>query len=65
MLEVTLNTEDGSLINGHIHSFLQKQGIGPRKDINQLAAKNIRTLTLEDFPTTNLNISEEGELTVE
>lgn len=65
LLEVTLNTEDGSLINGHIHSFLQKQGIGPRKDINQLAAKNIRTLTLEDFPTTNLNISEEGELTVE
>ena len=64
LLEVTLNTEDGSLINGKIHSFLQKQGIGPRKDISHLAARNIRTLTKEDFPTTNLNISEEGELTV-
>ena len=64
LLEVTLSTEDGSLINGQIHSFLQKQGIGPRKDINYLAAKNIRALTKEDFPTTNLDISEEGKLTV-
>lgn len=64
LLEVTLNTKDGTLKHGHIHSFRQQSGIGPRKDDSHLAAKNIRQLTIEDFPTTKLNISPEGAITV-
>ena len=64
LLEVTLNTKDGTLKHGHIHSFRQQSGIGPRKDGSHLAAKNIRQLTIEDFPTTKLNISPEGAITI-
>lgn len=64
LLEVAINLEDGTLIHGQIHSFRQQQGIGPRKDANHLAAKNIRQLTIEDFPTTKLAISQEGTITV-
>ncbi|MBO7067478.1 MAG: CapA family protein [Bacteroidaceae bacterium] len=64
LLEVTLSAEDGTLKYGQIHSFRQQQGIGPRKDASHLAAKNIRQLTIEDFPTTKLDISPEGALTV-
>ncbi|MBO4487021.1 MAG: CapA family protein [Bacteroidaceae bacterium] len=64
LLEVTLDAEDGTLKCGHIHSFLQREGVGPRKDDNNAAAKNIRQLTLEDFPSTPLIISPEGDLTV-
>lgn len=64
LLEVTLSTEDGTLMHGKIHSFRQQQGIGPRKDTSHLAAQHIRMLTTEDFPTTKLAISAEGELSV-
>ena len=64
LLEVTLNIADGTLKNGQIHSFRQQSGIGPRKDANHLAAKNIRQLTIEDFPTTSLTITPEGAVIV-
>lgn len=64
LLEVTLNAEDGTLVGGRIHSLRQHQGIGPRKDPDHAASRNIRQLTMDDFPDTPLDISPEGELSV-
>ena len=63
LLVVTLSTSDGTLKGGRIHSFLQHQGIGPRIDRSNAAAKNMRQLSAEDFPDSKLDISPEGELT--
>lgn len=56
--------EHGRLIDGQIHSFIQYPGKGPRTDSGCHAAKEIRTLSLEDFPDSKLVISENGALTV-
>lgn len=62
LLCVTLNASDGTFAAGKIHSFVQQTGIGPRLDKSNLAAKDIRTLTREDFPEAGIDISEEGEI---
>ena len=62
LLEVTLNSNDGTLMGGYIHSFRQHQGLGPRLDATHAAAKNMRQLTLEDFPDAGIEISLEGEI---
>ncbi|MCF0206671.1 MAG: CapA family protein, partial [Bacteroidales bacterium] len=61
LLYVTLNANDGTLKNGNIHSFLQHNGSGPTVDSLHLAAKDIRRLTIEDFPNAGIEISEKGE----
>lgn len=60
---VTLNP-DGTFASGKIHSFRQSRGVGPRKDSSNSAAKKIRELTKSDFPSTPLQISDNGEITV-
>lgn len=59
--EVKLNN-DGTFAGGKIHSFIQKRGLGPRKDSTNAAARQIRTLSLQDFPDSPLQISEDGTL---
>ena len=59
--EITLNT-DGTFQSGKIHSFIQQKGKGPRRDTGNTVAKNIRTLTLSDFPNTKLEIDSDGEI---
>ena len=63
VLELHVNTTDGTFLNGRIHSFTQQYGRGPRADRNNLAAKEIRALTASDFPQPTLNISEKGIIT--
>lgn len=58
---VTLNS-DGSFAEGKIHSFTQSRGVGPRKDSSNRAAKKMRELTKSDFPNTQIEISETGEI---
>lgn len=60
ILEVNINKESGKFISGKIHSFIQERGIGPRIDKNNIVAKNIKKLTLSDFPDTELTISDNG-----
>lgn len=62
IVTVTLNP-DGSFYEGQIHSFIQNKGIGPRKDVSNSVAKNIRSLTKSDFPDTKLDISDNGAIT--
>lgn len=60
---LTVNTDaEGKFLGGKIHSFIQKRGYGPRKDTTNVVARNMRTLTKQDFPETKLKISENGEL---
>lgn len=65
LLEVVINTKDGTMQSGQIHSYRQLQGVGPRWDKTNGAALNIRQLTMTDFPETKLRISNEGKLSAE
>lgn len=53
---------DGKFKGGKIHSFIQQRGLGPRKDASNSAARQIRSLSLQDFPESPLVIKEDGTL---
>lgn len=58
---VTLDMS-GKFVTGKIHSFIQKRGLGPRKDDTNSAAKQIKALSAQDFPNSPLIIAEDGSL---
>ncbi|MBP5692603.1 MAG: CapA family protein [Bacteroidales bacterium] len=55
--------ESGKFVDGKIHSFLQQSMKGPKKDPNNLAAKEIAELTKEDIKDSSLSIAEDGTIT--
>ena len=57
VVTVNVDATDGRFIDGHIHSFIQRPGIGPVADPSAAAAKRMSRLTAEDFPLTGLAIS--------
>lgn len=59
LVEVDMN---GKFVGGKIHSFIQKKGLGPRKDPTNAAARQIRTLSQQDFPESPLRIADDGSL---
>jgi hypothetical protein len=61
LLEVKLDGT-GKFKEGKIHSFLQQGEGGPIVDPEKSAAKSISALTKNDFPETELIISEEGKI---
>ncbi|MBU1100021.1 MAG: CapA family protein [Bacteroidetes bacterium] len=62
ILRVNLNSE-GDFVNGSITSAKQTRPYGPLIDKDNQAAKLIRKLTLDDFPTTKLLINTDGGIT--
>ena len=54
---------EGLFIYGKLHSLRQRHGDGPVFDSTYQSARLIRSLTLDDFPDTPINISESGEIT--
>lgn len=52
----------GNFIRGKIHSAIQIKGKGPRWDISNRVVKEIKNLTQEDFPESNLSISKTGDM---
>lgn len=62
VVTATLNP-DGTFQGGKIHSFIQSEGVGPRKDASNAVAKNMRALTKADFPSTPLSIADDGTIT--
>jgi hypothetical protein len=54
----------GKFIRGKIHSAIQHKGEGPRWDISNQVAREIRDLTQQDFPGSNLSISETGDMDI-
>ncbi len=59
VVEVDMN---GKFVGGKIHSFLQARGKGPLKDPTNAAARQIRSLSLQDFPSSPLLIADDGTL---
>lgn len=55
---------NGKFTGGKIHSFIQKRGLGPRKDETNAAARQIRSLSQQDFPESPLVIAEDGTLSL-
>lgn len=55
---------DGKFTGGKIHSFIQQRGLGPRKDSSNAAARQIRTLSQQDFPDSPLVIADDGTLSL-
>ena len=52
----------GHFLKGNIYSFIQKPGTGPIKDEDNLAAHEIKELTLADSPDTEIIISDNGNI---
>lgn len=61
VLTVT-TTRDGRFVEGRIHSFVQYRGKGPQPDSTHRAAREVATLTQEDFPQTPLTLSADGRI---
>lgn len=53
---------DGKFVSGRIYSFIQKRGLGPRRDTTHQAARQIATLSRSDFPESLLVIAPDGSL---
>ena len=60
VLEVVVDKE-GNFIRGKIHSFIQNKGKGPSIDSTNAVVKEIRNLSIEDFPETAPLIDDNGE----
>jgi poly-gamma-glutamate capsule biosynthesis protein CapA/YwtB (metallophosphatase superfamily) len=63
VVEIKINGK-GNFLSGKINSFIQKRGIGPRKDPTNSAAKEIKALTLSDIENPAIIISDKGEISV-
>ena len=53
---------NGRFLKGHIHSMLQYRGIGPRRDKTRAAARQIRRLSREDIPHSQVRIDDKGDI---
>jgi poly-gamma-glutamate capsule biosynthesis protein CapA/YwtB (metallophosphatase superfamily) len=63
ILQVSLDG-DGNFIKGKIHSTLQTKPRYPFLDKEQKALKEIKRLTLEDFPENSIQFSDNGEISL-
>lgn len=63
LLILKINEADGKFESGRIYSFVQKYGVGPRKDLRNSAAKDISELTKTDIPQSGLIIAADGTIT--
>lgn len=61
VVTVTVDPE-GRFVSGRIHSFIQQRGIGPRKDTTNSVAVHMAQLSREDFPTSPLKITNDGQI---
>ena len=63
VIEITID-DKGCFQHGHIHSFLQQKGVGPRKDNNHEVARQIKQLSEEDIPQSEARIDSKGHITL-
>ena len=64
LLRVQIDAKTGQFQEGKIHSYKQVKAVGPRLDATNAAAKNIASLTRQDFPETAITVSDTGEITL-
>lgn len=63
VLQLDINTSDGTFARGKITSLIQQSGRGPRIDRQNVVAKEVRCLTLTDIPDSRLQINNNGTIT--
>ena len=63
VLQLTINSTDGTFVKGKINSFIQQRGRGPRLDKQNIVAKEIRSLTKADFTDPKITIGDDGTIT--
>lgn len=61
VIEVVVDTA-GRFVEGQIHSFIQKRGLGPRRDTANTVARHIRELTVEDISQPQITIADNGKI---
>lgn len=61
VIEARINS-NGEFLSGQIHSFIQKRGLGPRKDTTNVVARQIKNLTAADISGSNIIIGNNGEI---
>lgn len=61
VIEAKIN-RDGEFLSGQIHSFIQKRGLGPRKDSTNIVARQIRNLTATDIHGSKITINNKGKM---
>ena len=59
VVEIKIDSK-GNFLCGQIHSFIQKKGVGPRKDATNSVAKEMKSLSEEDIQTPSIEIDDEG-----
>lgn len=64
VIEAKMN-RSGRFVGGRIHSFIQKRGLGPRKDTTEVVVRQIKRLTDEDMPGGKVKISRSGKISVD
>lgn len=61
VIEAKVNRR-GDFIEGKIHSFIQRRGLGPRKDTANAVAQQIKRLTQSDIKDSKIIISADGTI---
>ena len=56
--------KNGRFLSGKIHSFIQQRGAGPRKDMTNSVAREIKILSEQDIPQNPITIDSEGNITL-
>lgn len=56
--------EKGGFIDGQIHSFIQKRGLGPRADTTNVVVRQIKSLTAADIAKPEITIANNGKITL-
>lgn len=52
----------GDFLEGKIHSFIQRRGLGPRKDTTNAVASQIKQLTVSDIKDSKITIGTDGTI---
>lgn len=61
---VTKINRNGEFIEGKIHSFIQKRGVGPRRDSTNVVVRQIKSLTATDIPNSKIKIKNNGSFVI-
>ena len=61
VIEAKVNRR-GDFIEGKIHSFIQRRGLGPRKDTANAVVQQIKRLTQSDIKDSKITISADGTI---
>ena len=61
---ITVRVEqDGKFVDGQIHPYIQKYGLGPRADKTGTVINHIKSLSESDVPNSQAKVLSDGKIT--